>query len=99
MAVNAPPTGVTVHHIKDYLAMLQEDHRYRPTTLSRVIATLRVFFEFGVRQGLLESSPAQTLHNPKLPRRLPIYLVESELQRLLSAPNPDDASPCATTPF
>lgn len=89
---NPPLHVITVHHIKDYLAGLQEDRRYRPTTLSRVIATLRVFFEFCVTQGKLESSPALTIHNPKLPRRLPIYLIESELQRLLAAPDPNDAA-------
>jgi site-specific recombinase XerD len=89
---NPPLRVITVHHIKDYLAGLQEDRRYRPTTLSRVIATLRVFFEFCVTQGKLETSPALTIHNPKLPRRLPIYLIESELQRLLAAPDPNDAA-------
>ncbi len=85
-----PIEKITVHHIKEYLAHLQEERRYRATTLSRVIATLRVFFEHCVRQEVIKASPAQAIHNPKLPRRLPIYLIESELQRLLAAPDPRD---------
>ncbi len=81
---------ISVADIKDYLAHLQEDLHYRPTTLSRVIATLRVFFEYCVRQEAIEVSPAQAIHNPKIPRRLPVYLIESELSRLLAAPNPED---------
>jgi site-specific recombinase XerD len=81
---------ITVHHVKEYLAFLQEERGYRPTTLSRVISTLRAFFKFCVRQELLHSSPAEAIYNPKIPKRLPIYLIESELEKLLAAPNPDD---------
>jgi len=81
---------ITIHHIKDYLAHLQEERRYKPTTLSRTISTLRAFFKFCVRQELLPASPAEAIYTPKIPKRLPVYLIESELQRLLEAPNPDD---------
>jgi site-specific recombinase XerD len=81
---------VTTQHIKDYLMFLQQKRRYKSTTLSRSIASLRVFFEYCVQQTHLEHSPATYIHNPKLPRKLPIYLVESELRQLLAAPKTDD---------
>lgn len=79
---------VTTQHLKDYLNYLQQKRRYKSATLSRVIASLRVFFEFCVQQNYLDHSPAAYIHNPKLPRKLPIYLVESELRQLLAAPDP-----------
>lgn len=81
---------VVTESIKDYLHYLQSTRSYKSTTLSRVIASIRVLFEFGVMNGMLESSPAAFIHNPKLPKKLPIYLIDSELKKLLSAPDEND---------
>ena len=78
--------------IKEYLQYLQATRSYKSTTLSRVIASIRVLFEYCVMQKHVESSPAAYIHNPKLPRKLPIYLIDSELKRLLSAPDANDLS-------
>lgn len=81
---------VATESIKDYLHYLQSTRCYKSTTLSRVIASIRVLFEFGVMNKMLESSPAAFIHNPKLPKKLPIYLIDSELKKLLSAPGEND---------
>lgn len=83
---------VTTELIKSYLNHLQLNRGYKSTTLSRVIASIRVVFDFCVMRKYLESSPAAYIHNPKLPKKLPIYLIDSELKKLLSAPNPEDYS-------
>lgn len=87
-------TGITTQQIKDYLSYLQSQRGYKSTTLSRTIASIRVFFDFCVQMGHLETSPASVIHNPKLPKKLPIYLIDSELQKLLSAPDPSDVGGC-----
>ncbi len=75
--------------IREYLEHLRLDRRYKSTTLSRIIASIRIFFEHCVEEGFLDASPATHIHNPKNPKRLPIFLIESELKRLLSAPEQD----------
>jgi len=85
---------ITTQSIKDYLNYLQQNRGYKSTTLSRVIASIRVLFEFCVMQKKIDASPAAYIHNPKLPRKLPIYLIESELKRLLSAPDSRDVNGC-----
>lgn len=92
----AEPTvqRVTTPHIKEYLAYLQTQKNYRSTTLSRTIASIRVFFEYCVQEKYLAASPATYIHNPKLPKKLPIYLIDSELKQLLAAPDPDDTLGC-----
>lgn len=70
--------------LKEYLAHLREEHDCRPTTLARVVSSLRTFFEFLKTSGVLESSPAVSLHHPKKPKKLPIYLVPEEARRLLT---------------
>ncbi|MGI8907780.1 MAG: tyrosine-type recombinase/integrase [Candidatus Sumerlaeaceae bacterium] len=95
-AQGAEPSAdkITTQQIKDYLQHLQTNRGYKSTTLSRVIASIRVLFEFCVSQKKLDASPAAYIHNPKLPRKLPIYLVDSELKRLLNAPDPKDVNGC-----
>lgn len=83
--------AVTPGDIKEYLNEGKSERAYRPTTLSRVIASIRVFFDYCVQEGMLESSPSQAIHNPKLPKRLPVFMIESELGKLFGAP--DRATP------
>ena len=85
---DAPPNldEIVMDDIKAYLESLRMNRDYKSTTLSRTIASIRVFFEFCVMRGFVESSPAAHIHNPKTPKKLPIYLIESELKRLLAAP-------------
>jgi site-specific recombinase XerD len=85
---------IVTQQIKDYLHYLQQNRGYKSTTLSRVIASIRVLFDFCVSQKKIETSPATYIHNPKLPRKLPIFLIESELKRLLSAPDSADFNGC-----
>ncbi|MBI1784421.1 tyrosine-type recombinase/integrase [Candidatus Sumerlaeota bacterium] len=78
---------VTPDSIREYLNHLQVERSYRSTTLSRTIASIRIFFEFCVMRGWIGASPAAHLHNPKQPKKLPIYLVQGELTKLLEAPD------------
>ena len=78
---------ITADSIREYLNHLQVERAYKSTTLARTIASIRIFFEFCVMRGELEVSPATLIHNPKQPKRLPIYLVKEELTRLLAAPD------------
>lgn len=73
--------------IREYLNHLQSERAYKSTTLARTIASIRIFFEFCVQREEIETSPAAHLHNPKQPKKLPVYLVKGELMRLLEAPD------------
>jgi len=75
-------------HVKDFVAHLRDDRGYKPRSLSRAMSTLRVFFGFLVRRGKITKDPAASLHNPKTPRKLPVYLVEDEMRRILAVHDP-----------
>ncbi len=85
-AANPTLDRISTEDIKTYLEHLRMDLNYKSTTMSRTIASIRVFFEFCVVQGFVESSPATHIHNPKTPKKLPVFLIESETKRLLEAP-------------
>lgn len=82
--------AIEAEAIRDYLNTLQLDRSYKATTLSRVISSLRAFFDFAVQRGHLQASPTAQLHTPKQPKKLPIYLVAPELVRLLDATDADE---------
>ncbi len=83
-----PPIGeIDPLMIRSYLEYLQIERNYKSKSLARVITTLRTFFRYCVERNYIKTSPAAVIRNPKLPRKLPLYLIGSELKRLLCAPD------------
>lgn len=66
--------------------------QYRPRTLSRKLSSLRSFFKFLQREGLVKSNPAVLLMSPKLEKKLPNFLTEEEMQRFVEAPPLEETS-------
>jgi integrase/recombinase XerD len=69
-----------------HLAWQVESKRAKPRTTSRMVSSLKRFFQFAVREGLRKDDPAADLESPKLPRSLPMSLSEAEVVSLLAAP-------------
>ncbi len=65
----------------------QFDRGYSKRTVSRRIASLRSFFKYLNRKSILQSNPALTLVTPKLERRLPSFLDEQTVTRLMELPD------------
>jgi len=53
---------------------------------ARTLAAVRMFFAFLVRERVLEVSPTQDLHLPRLGQRLPHSLSESDVRQLIEPP-------------
>lgn len=78
--------------IRGFLAHLSERQSSK-ATVARKLAALRSFFKFLVSRDVIKTSPAATVRTPRQERRLPRYLQEEEVGRLLEAPGPCDAFP------
>jgi integrase/recombinase XerC/integrase/recombinase XerD len=76
------PASVSVRDLRRYLAVLS-DRGNTATTIARKLAALRAFFRVGVERGLRDENPAELLHTPKRPRRLPRVLKPDEVAALL----------------
>ena len=72
--------------IDAYLAHRFASHA-KPRTAARYTASLRRFYRFLTREGLVSADPTQFLDTPKLPRPLPKVLSETDVNTLLAAPN------------
>ncbi|MEQ8822266.1 MAG: tyrosine-type recombinase/integrase [Sumerlaeia bacterium] len=81
-------SDATTGRIQDYLAHLHDDLGYKAATLGRTVSSIRGLMDWCVEAGWLDRSPARDIHPPKMPKKLPIYLIEDEIRRLLNAPDP-----------
>lgn len=72
---------VTYLHIRQYLGMMHQKG-YARRTVARKISSLRSFFRFLEREGLMASNPVQFVSIPKIEKRLPQFFFESEMEQL-----------------
>ena len=80
----ADPSAVEPARLRRYSAWLAS-RGYAPSTVARRLASLRSFFRFLRREGLVSADPAAGLRNPKQAKRLPRLLRIDEVIRLLDA--------------
>lgn len=80
----AQPSRVRPMTIRVFLQWLVESKR-SASTAARKLACLRGFFRFLVAQGLMPRNPTEFIQTPRLWRRLPQTLDESEVERMLAA--------------
>ncbi len=87
----APGIGqITPLDLRGYSASLHEAG-YAKSTIARRLASLRSFFRFCMREGWVDANPARPLRNPRKQRRLPHFLSDEQIGRLLRAPRADTA--------
>jgi integrase/recombinase XerD len=90
------PTKVGERDISEFLATLKESEyapgkRYSSATVARVLAAVRGFHRFLVREGVSSADPAEPVGSPRVPRSLPRALSLDEVEKLLAAV-PDDGA-------
>lgn len=81
--------NVKYQDIRDYLIHLH-NHQYSKKTVSRYISSLRTFFKYLYVEGNVSSNPMVLVSNPKLDKRLPVFLYTNDLEQLLNSPNLDN---------
>ncbi|WP_018131896.1 site-specific tyrosine recombinase XerD [Effusibacillus pohliae] len=69
-----------------YLADLQQKGR-ATSTISRNLASIRAFYSFLLRDGLIDGDPAANLESPKIEKRLPQVLTVEDVEALLDSPD------------
>jgi integrase/recombinase XerC len=75
--------------VREFLAYLYGQN-YTKSTTARKLATLRSFYKFLIRRGLVSASPLTTIRTPKQDKRLPKCLDLEQVQKLLDAPGDAD---------
>jgi len=59
------------------------------SSIARRLSALRSFFKFLVREGYIKTNPISGLSTPKKEKKLPVFMEEEEVAKLLEAPGDD----------
>jgi integrase/recombinase XerD len=81
--------GLSISELANYPAWLAEQS-LAPKSVTRHVASLKVFFRFLQLEGALTDNQAELLASPKLWQRVPHVLSEKQVEKLLAAPRPAD---------
>jgi len=76
---------VTPMEIRRFVAQLST-RQLAKRTIARKLSCLRSFFRYLCREGTREHNPALGVPTPRLERRLPAFLDERQVERLLDTP-------------
>ncbi|MCC6652131.1 MAG: tyrosine recombinase XerC [Candidatus Eisenbacteria bacterium] len=85
-AVSQKLREVDSEQIKSFLSFLGGQN-YSKSTVARKLATLRSFYKFCMKRGYVKGNPLSTIRTPKQDKRLPKYLEEHEVRKLLETPD------------
>ena len=83
-----PKTGIeTIDNmiIRSYLGSLYKKNR--KSSIARKLASLRTFFKFLLRAGILKENPASIVSTPRLEKHVPSFLTIDEMFALLNMPD------------
>ena len=78
----------TTPMIKSFLVQLKNDGLSN-RSINRMISTLKTFYKYGMREGIVEKSPVTGIRNMKLPKNLVKFVPESDINKV-SFENSDD---------
>ncbi|MFW6060870.1 MAG: site-specific tyrosine recombinase [Phycisphaeraceae bacterium] len=81
---------LTMPRFSEYLRAL-EARGMAVSSIARHVATVRVFCRFLTSEGHLPDDPVERLTQPATWRRLPNVMGREQIEKLLAAPDPDDA--------
>lgn len=71
--------------IREYMASLY-DKQQKKSSIHRKVATLRTFFRYLCREGILENNPATLVSSPRVERKLPNHLTIEQMVRFIETP-------------
>ncbi|MBS1598487.1 MAG: tyrosine-type recombinase/integrase [Bacteroidetes bacterium] len=75
--------AITATFVRSWLADLKAK-KISSKSINRKISCLKSFFKYQLRTGSLTQTPMTTIINPKISKRLPVYIEEKDIQTLLN---------------
>lgn len=78
------PDGLGPRDLRDFV--IEAQSRYGRRTLHNHVSGLRAFFKFWLRRGAVKRNPFIGVALPKLEKRLPQFLTETQMKALLDGP-------------
>ena len=76
------PSDVDAELVREWIASLM-DRGYAFNSINRKLSSIRTYYKYLLRKGVVESDPLQKITRPRKKKPLPVFLRESEVNRLL----------------
>lgn len=77
--------GVDYRDVRIYLGYLMNERKYSRNTTNRKIASLRSFYQYLLRQEVIDENPFSYVHLKKQNQRLPHFFYEKEMAQLFAS--------------
>ncbi len=84
------PVNTTPEALISHVRSMTADLGYASGTISRRLATTKVFYRWLLATGKIENNPADHLDQPTKWKKLPGVLTPNQMRRLLNAPQPPE---------
>lgn len=81
---------ITEDDIKNYVKYLLEEQNKKPSTISRMIASIRSFYQYEVKNKKISKDPTENIQSPKIEKKAPCILTTKEVELLLEQPTDED---------
>lgn len=78
--------AVDTEDVRRFLVFLKE-REYSKSTTARKLATLRSFYKFCMKRAYIQNHPLASIRTPKQDKRLPKFLEEDQVRKLLETPD------------
>src|SRR5215207_6247521 len=72
--------------IREWMSELHSEQK-KKTSIARKLAALRTFFQFLMREGVVEANPAKLVSTPRLEKKLPSHLSVEDMVRFIETPD------------
>ena len=72
----------TPHHL---LFKNQKERDFSDSTISRRLSTIKQFFKFLIKEGLLDRNPCEDIKNFRKAKKIPGFLSEEEVLKILNS--------------
>ena len=72
--------------IREWLASLHAAGKQK-SSIARKVASLRTFFQFLLREGVVPANPAKLVSTPRLEKKLPVHLTVEDAVRFIETPD------------
>lgn len=80
------PEKVTHHLVRSWLAALKEE-KLSARSINRKISSLKSYFKYLLKTGEIDTTPMAKVISPKMGKRLPVFVKETETRQLLETIN------------
>lgn len=78
------PTTISTADVRSWFASLAQK-KISPTSIRRKLQSLRAFFFFAVKRGVIKSDPTFPIYMTVHKRRLPYFVPEKEMEQILNS--------------